>query len=132
MIATCFDVRVLFFHVYLPKDDDREAWLLFIHTGWSYPHFYILECDIVPWCRGLMISAYILIAMEPGYIDTSVKSMLKIDKVVKVSIVAGDFDIVVRVQVENLDELNEVTEKIQDIKGIHKTVTQVIEKEISL
>jgi DNA-binding Lrp family transcriptional regulator len=64
-----------------------------------------------------MISAYIL---------------LKIDKIVKVSVVAGDFDIVVRVQVENLDELHEVTEKIQDVKGIHKTVTQVIEKEIAL
>ena len=91
-----------------------------------------MENDIVSWCCGSMISAYILIAMEPGYIDTSVKTMLKIDKIVKVSVVAGDFDMVVRVQVENLDELNEVTEKIQEIKGIHKTVTQVIEKEISL
>jgi DNA-binding Lrp family transcriptional regulator len=92
----------------------------------------MLTCVISLWCCVSMISAYILIEMEPGYIDTSVKDMLKIDKIVKVSVVAGDFDIVVRVQVENLDELHEVTEKIQDVKGIHKTVTQVIEKEIAL
>ena len=45
---------------------------------------------------------------------------------------AGEFDIVVRVQVKTLDKLLKVTNKIQMIPGVKKTNTQVIEKEIAL
>ena len=79
-----------------------------------------------------MINAYILISMEPGNSEKAIKEMRKIDNIVKVSIVAGEYDIVVRTQVETLEDLLEVTEKIHTIKGVNKTTTQVIEKEISL
>ena len=79
-----------------------------------------------------MINAYILISMEPGNSEKAIKEMRKIDNIVKVSIVAGEYDIVVRTQVEALENLLEVTEKIHTIKGVNKTTTQVIEKEISL
>ena len=46
--------------------------------------------------------------------------------------VAGEFDIVARVQVKSLEKLLKVTDKIQMIKGVNKTTTQVIEKEITL
>jgi len=78
-----------------------------------------------------MINAYILITMEPGDTDKSISEMRKIENVVKISVVAGEFDIVVRVQVKSLDKLLKVTNKIQMIKGVKKTTTQVIEKEIS-
>ena len=78
-----------------------------------------------------MISAYILINMEPGNSEKAIAEMRKIDNVVKISVVAGEFDIVVRVQVNSLDKLLKVTDKIQMIDGINKTTTQVIEKEIT-
>jgi len=78
-----------------------------------------------------MISAYILINMEPGNSEKAIAEMRKIDNVVKISVVAGEFDIVVRVQVNSLDRLLKVTDKIQMIDGINKTTTQVIEKEIT-
>jgi len=79
-----------------------------------------------------MINAYILITMRPGNSNSNIKEMRKIDNVEKISVVAGEYDIVVRVHVENLEELLEVTNKIQMVNGVKKTTTQVIEKEIAL
>ena len=58
--------------------------------------------------------------------------MRQIDNVAKISIIAGEYDIVVRAQVKNLEELLDVTDKLQMIEGVNKTTTQIIEKEISL
>ncbi|MBN2599119.1 MAG: Lrp/AsnC ligand binding domain-containing protein [Candidatus Thermoplasmatota archaeon] len=79
-----------------------------------------------------MISAYILITMQPGKTDKAVKQMRQLDNVAKISIIAGEYDIVVRAQVKNLEELLTVTDQIQMIEGVTKTTTQIIEKEISL
>ena len=79
-----------------------------------------------------MISAYILVQISPGNTGKIITEMRKIDNIVKISVVAGEFDIVVRVQVKNLEKLLNVTDKIQMIKGVNKTTTQVIEKEIAL
>jgi len=79
-----------------------------------------------------MINAYILIMMQPGKSDKVIKEMRKIENVAKISVVAGEYDIVVRVQVKTLEKLLNVTDQIQMIEGVKKTTTQVIEKEISL
>jgi len=79
-----------------------------------------------------MISAYILITMQPGKTDKAIKEMRSISNIVKISIIAGEYDIVVRAQVKNLEELLEVTDKLQVVEGISKTTTQIIEKEISV
>jgi DNA-binding Lrp family transcriptional regulator len=79
-----------------------------------------------------MINAYILISMRPGKSEKVVKEMRKIENVEKISIVAGDYDIVVRVHVKSLERLLHVTDKLQMIEGVKKTTTQVIEKEIAL
>jgi len=79
-----------------------------------------------------MINAYILITMRPGNTDKAITEMRKIENVEKISIVAGEFDIVVRVRVKHLENLLKVTEKIQMIEGVKKTTTQIIEKELAL
>ena len=79
-----------------------------------------------------MINAYILMDMEPGDFQKAIEEMRKIENIAKISVVAGEFDIVVRVQVKSLDKLLKVTNKIQMIPGVRKTNTQVIEKEIAL
>lgn len=70
--------------------------------------------------------------MEPGSSDPAIKEMRKVEHVEKISVVAGEYDIVVRVHVETLEHLLHVTDKIHMINGVKKTTTQVIEKEISL
>jgi DNA-binding Lrp family transcriptional regulator len=78
-----------------------------------------------------MINAYILITMEPGDSDKAIQDMRNIEHIEKISVVAGEFDIVIRVKVETLEELLQTTNKIQMIHGVHKTTTQIIEKEIT-
>jgi len=79
-----------------------------------------------------MINAYILIHISPGNTEKIITQLRKIENIAKISVVAGDFDIVARVQVKSLERLLKTTDKIQMIKGISKTTTQVIEKEITL
>jgi len=79
-----------------------------------------------------MITAYILINMKPGNTPNAIEEMRRITDIAKISVVAGEYDIVVRAQVKTLDDLLRVTDKIQMIKGVNKTTTQVIEKEIAL
>ena len=79
-----------------------------------------------------MITAYVLIHMRPGNTDKAIEEMRKIDNVEKISVVAGEYDIVVRVRVKTLDTLLKVTNKLQMIDGVKKTTTQIIEKEIAL
>ncbi|MBN2066399.1 MAG: Lrp/AsnC ligand binding domain-containing protein [Candidatus Thermoplasmatota archaeon] len=79
-----------------------------------------------------MINAYILITMRPGDSKRAIEEMRTIPNVAKISIVAGEYDIVVRVHVKSLDQLLTVTDKVQMITGVEKTTTQVIEKEIAL
>jgi DNA-binding Lrp family transcriptional regulator len=79
-----------------------------------------------------MINAYILLTMRPGNSNNTIKEMRKIKNVEKISVVAGEYDIVVRVHVKDLEKLLEVTNEIQMVDGVKKTTTQVIEKEIAL
>ena len=79
-----------------------------------------------------MINAYILIRMQPGHTEKAITEMRKIESVEKISVVAGDYDIVVRVRAKSLESLLKVTNKLQMIEGVKKTTTQVIEKEIAL
>lgn len=70
--------------------------------------------------------------MRPGNTDKAITEMRKIENIEKISVVAGEYDIVVRVHVKHLENLLKVTEKIQMIDGVKKTTTQVIEKELAL
>ena len=79
-----------------------------------------------------MINAYILLTMRPGNSNKTIKEMRKLENVEKISVVAGEYDIVVRVHVKDLEKLLEVTNEIQMVDGVKKTTTQVIEKEIAL
>ena len=79
-----------------------------------------------------MINAYILISIRPGKSDNIIRDMRKIENVEKISVVAGEYDIVVRVQIKTLEKLLKVTDNLQLIDGVKKTTTQVIEKEIAL
>ena len=79
-----------------------------------------------------MINAYILLTMRPGNSNNTIKEIRKIENVEKISVVAGEYDIVVRVHVKDLEKLLEVTNEIQMVDGVKKTTTQVIEKEIAL
>jgi len=82
--------------------------------------------------ENLLISAYILINVKIGFIEKVMEDLKKIRNVKSVAITAGLYDLVVRVEVETLEELFQLTNKIHEIEGIERTNTHVIEKEISV
>lgn len=79
-----------------------------------------------------MIKAYILILTYVGNLKAVLEEMRKLINVESIAVVAGDYDIIVKAKVEKLEDLMELTDKIHSIKGVKRTNTQVIEKEIEL
>ena len=77
-----------------------------------------------------MIKAYILVLTYVGNLKTVLEEMRKIENLESIAVVAGDYDIIIKVEVEELEDLMEITNKIHSIKGVKRTNTQVIEKEI--
>jgi len=75
------------------------------------------------------IQAYIMTNMYPGAYTKALDEMKKIKYVEKISVVTGDYDIVVKVNVKNLEQLHKLTSQLQKINGVEKTNTQIIEKE---
>lgn len=80
-----------------------------------------------------MIKAYISILTYVGKLGPVLKEMRDLmSNVENIAVVARDHDIIARSNVENLEQLMEITDKIQLINGIKRTTTLVIEKEIAL
>jgi len=77
-----------------------------------------------------LIKAYIMINAEIGKIAKVVEELKKIDGIGNIAVVAGEFDIIVRVRVKSVEELFDITEKIHKIDGIVRTTTHVVEKEV--
>ena len=75
------------------------------------------------------IQAYIMTNMYPGAYTKALNEMKKIKNIEKISIVTGDYDIVVKVNVKNLEQLHNLTSQLHKVNGVERTNTQVIEKE---
>ena len=67
--------------------------------------------------------------MYPGAYTKALDEMKKIKYIEKISVVTGDYDIVVKVNVKNLEQLHKLTCQLHKVDGVEKTNTQVIEKE---
>ncbi len=76
------------------------------------------------------VAAYILVNVAVGRIQSVIDKLKEIEGVRVVSFTAGQYDVIVRVEVETLEDLFYLTEKIHEIDGIEKTNTHVVEKEI--
>ncbi|MEE8603108.1 Lrp/AsnC family transcriptional regulator [Euzebya tangerina] len=71
-----------------------------------------------------MVSAYILILTEVGKAADVAEAVAKIDGVVAAEDVTGPYDVVVRAQAEDVNELGRmVVAKIQGVPGIDRTLT---------
>jgi DNA-binding Lrp family transcriptional regulator len=68
--------------------------------------------------------------MYPGIYTRALDEIKKLNYLEKISVVTGDYDIVVKVNVKNLEQLHKLTNQLQKVNGVEKTNTQVIEKEL--
>ncbi|WP_409485284.1 Lrp/AsnC ligand binding domain-containing protein [Arsenicicoccus dermatophilus] len=71
-----------------------------------------------------MVQAYILIQSEVGKSSAVSEAVGAIHGVVKAEEVTGPYDVIARVEADNVNELGQlVIAKIQDIQGITRTLT---------
>jgi DNA-binding Lrp family transcriptional regulator len=71
-----------------------------------------------------VVQAYILIQTEVGKAAQVAKEVRDIDGVEEAEDVTGPYDVIVRAQAKNVDELGRlVVAKIQGVEGITRTLT---------
>ena len=86
---------------------------------------------------GRKTAAYVLMTVDYNLLkerkisqEDLAKQIMKETSVEEANMVTGNFDIIVKVRVEDIEELNNtVTEKLRNIDGVEKTQTMVILKE---
>jgi len=79
------------------------------------------------------VKAYVLMKLDIGESANVIEELKKIKAIVKVASTTGLFDIIVRVEVEDIKDLEKVISKqIHSIEGIKSTETQVVINEVIL
>ena len=71
------------------------------------------------------MEAYVLINAESGMIWEVAKAMLKLEGVKIAHPVTGQFDAVAYVEFLKMEDLGKIIEKIQHLKGVHRTQTLI-------
>lgn len=90
----------------------------------------MLGFNYLNWVDDVAVRAYILGNVKVGKLRRIVEEIKELDGVVSVSVTAGVFDFIVRVEVDSLEKLFELTESIHEIEGVERTNTHVVEFEI--
>jgi DNA-binding Lrp family transcriptional regulator len=71
-----------------------------------------------------MLTAMMLLNTKKGMVSTVARELGSIDEVTEVYSVAGPYDLIAKIQVEEYERFSEVIAgKLQDIDGIEKTQT---------
>ncbi len=71
-----------------------------------------------------MVEAYILVQTEVGKAADVAREIAKISGVTQAEDVTGPYDVIVRAQADNVDELGRlVTANVQSVPGITRTLT---------
>ena len=71
-----------------------------------------------------MVQAYILVQTEVGKAADVAKQIAAINGVIQAEDVTGPYDVIVRAEAENVDELGRlVAANIQSVEGITRTLT---------
>ena len=79
----------------------------------------------------MTVSAYIFFEIKLGKTQEVIDQLRKIPEIVSVAVVTGEYDVIAKVIVENLEELFEIaSQRIHMIEGIEDTQTAVVEKEV--
>lgn len=73
-----------------------------------------------------MLVAFVLMKAEPGHLDEVVKTMVEMDVVEEMHSLAGDYDLIVKVRVEDFDRLARlVVHRIQKVAHLRETKTLI-------
>lgn len=75
------------------------------------------------------MKAYILINTELGMTNDVLAKLKKIPGITSVAVITGEFDIIVRIETVDMNEMYNRTQEVHLIDGIIETTTSIIQKE---
>ena len=76
-----------------------------------------------------MIKAYVLFKVNSGSEKSVCKRIADLENVLNVSVIYGEYDIIAKVGVQNLDQLNSFLDKVREIPSVILTSTMIVAQE---
>jgi len=64
-----------------------------------------------------------------GSTNDVIKKLKQISGITSIAVITGEYDIIIQLEAESLEEMYERTQKIHVIDGIEETTTSIIQKE---
>ncbi len=77
----------------------------------------------------MSVLAYVLVTLNPGTEKNILKKVAYFKEVMRVSMMYGEYDALLKVNAESLDQLNEfLTDKLRVLPDIFQTATLIVAK----
>ena len=77
----------------------------------------------------MAVLAYVLVTLNPGTEKDILKKIAYLDEVTRVSMMYGEYDAIIKVYTETLDQLNQfLTDKLRVLPDIFQTATLIVAK----
>ena len=77
----------------------------------------------------MCVSAYVLVTLNPGTEKNILAKVSHFDEVTRVSMMYGEYDAIIKVCTEDLEELNQfLTDKLRVLPDIFQTATLIVAK----
>ena len=77
----------------------------------------------------MSVSAYVFVTLNPGTEKNILQKVTHFDEVVKVSMMYGEYDAIIMVRTDNLEQLNAfLTDKLRVLPDIFQTATLIVAK----
>ena len=77
----------------------------------------------------MSVLAYVLVTLNPGTEKDILKKISHLDEVTRVSMMYGEYDAVIKVCAETLEQLNQfLTDKLRVLPDIFQTATLIVAK----
>ena len=77
----------------------------------------------------MSVSAYVLVTLNPGTEKNILQKVTHFDEVVKVSMMYGEYDAIIMVRANSLNQLNAfLTDKLRVLPDIFQTATLIVAK----
>ncbi len=81
----------------------------------------------------MKVITYILVSVDLGVSDNVLRNIIKIKEVISSSVVSGIYDLIVRVETDDLAQLHKITtHKIHKIPHIIRTTSLVVGSELTI
>ena len=71
------------------------------------------------------MESYLLLECSAGMVWKVADTIVKIEGIKMAHVVTGNFDVIAFAEFSNIDELTDIIQKVQSLKGVQKTQTAV-------